>query len=355
MANISITATRDPADGKLKGIVSDAYYHGDTVNFTGSFGANTNYKAFSKPIIESATVGTTPANASNYVFDEPLGYLPTVVNDSERGKVLRTTQDNDHYDSIIKHHLPTSIPENTWVYWSFCQKSNLRLAGNPYPYYFQRKLGRLNYTDTILDGQHPEIKYHVNSYAGGQYVDENRLFNACDGGFSIYGAAQSTTTCDNTWHMAEIIVFTGTQGVADGRIIVRGRRGNINTILRDVKNTMVYSDSQRFNHLLHQEYYGNFGVTADEGTKPDLIELFTDSSTIIIGDERIDLCDTASSETCTFRENLQWTSWNGNISAKLSLAGLSEGVHTLKKRVITGYDSNGWDIVSSATDIEVIK
>ena len=359
MTAISMTSMGiNPDNGRLESGFTplvDGNQHGNGGTITGSFGTNTNYKAFSKSIIDATTIGQTPANKSNYVFDEPLGYLPLVYNDSERGKVLRTTQDSAHYDSVIKHHLPDSLPENTWIYWSFCQKSNLRLGGNPYPYYFQRKLGRMNYSDTIIDGQHPEVKYHVNSYAGGQYVDENRLFNACDEGFNIYGAAQDITTCDNTWHMAEIIVFTGTQGVADGRIIVRGKRGGVSAVLRDAKNTMIYSDAQRINHLLHQEYYGNFGITANEGTKPDLIELFTDSSSIIIGNKRVDLCDTVSTSTCTHRENLWWESWNGSIRAKLSTAGLSSGSHNMKLRVIEGYDSNGWDVVTATQDITVVR
>jgi hypothetical protein len=356
MTAISMTSMgKNPDNGRLESGFEPLVagnQHGNIAVITGSFGTNTNYKAFSKSIIDATSIGQTPSNKSNYVFNEPLGYLPLVYNDATRGKVLRTTQDSTHYDSVVKQHLPSNVPENTWVYWSFCQKSNLRLGGSPYPYYFQRKLGRMNYSDTIVDGQHPEVKYHVNSYAGGQYVDENRVHNAGDSSTN-YGTANSVVTSDNTWHLAEIIVFTGTQGVSDGRIIVRGSRNGSNLVIKDLKNILIYSDSQRLRELMQQEYYGNFGVTADEGTRPDLIELFADSHCAIIGNKRVDLCDTSSTSTCTRRENQSWITWNGDITVKLSTAGLSAGSHNMKLRVIDGYDTNGWDVVSATQDITV--
>jgi len=356
MTAISMTSMgKNPANGRLESGFAplvEGNQHGNIAIITGSFGENTNYKAFSKSIIDSTSTGQTPANQGNYIFDEPLGYLPVVYNDSSRGKVLYATQDGSHYDNVIKHHLPTSVPENTWVYWSFYQKTKMQLSGSPYPYYFQRKLGRMNYSDTIIDGQHPEVKYHVNSYAGGQFVDENRIHNAGDDS-TRYGDENAIVTSDNVWHMAEIIVFTGTQGVADGRIIIRGKRNGVSAVLKDQKNTIIYKDAQRFSWLLHQEYYGNFGVTADSGPSPSSIELYTDSSAIVIGNKRIDLCDTAATNVCTFRENLWWESWSGDIRAKLSTAGLTSGAHNMKMRVIEGYDTNGWDVVSATQDITV--
>jgi len=362
MTAINITTMGiDPDDGRLKSGFTplvDGNQHGNGVTITGSFGTNTNYKAFSKSIIDATSIGQTPANKNNYVFNEPLGYLPLTYNDPSRGKVLRTTQDSAHYDSVVKQHLPDYVPENTWLYWSFWQKSNLRLGGVPYPYYFQRKSGRLNFADTIVDGQHPEVKWHTWYTSGGSGATENTFYNAGDDNWGADGVSPPGGTpavkLDNTWFLNEFIVYTGTIGNADGRMILRAHQGGVSFVVRNI-TTEIYKDAQKFKEMMQQEYYGNFGVTANEGTRPDLIELFADAHCAIIGNKRVDLCDAVTTSSCTFRENQQWVTWNGDIRVRLNTAGLSAGSHNMKLRVIEGYDSSGWDIVSATQNITVVR
>lgn len=361
LARSKSVAWPENAEGDLEAgyVYVEGAQEGDLVTIEGSFGTNSNYKAFSKPLINATDIGDTPANASNYVFDSPLGYLPVVENDSLRGKILFAIQDNDHYDNVIRQNLPSAIPENTWFYWAFWTRTSLVLDDEPYPYYFQRKTGRINFSDTITDGQHPEIKMHTNYAAGGAGSAENLFFNAGDDAWDADDVSPPGGTpamkSDNTWGLIEFIVFTGTEGEEDGRMIIRKHQAGASTIILNKPNIIIYKDAQRFNDALQQEYNGNFGITANEGTRPDLIEVRQGGNYAIIGDKRIDICDTAATADCSFRENQDWNSWSGDIPFNLSLAGLTTGTHTLKKRVIEGYDSEGWDIVTSATDIVVAK
>ncbi|MFT3734097.1 MAG: hypothetical protein QM776_03590 [Rhodocyclaceae bacterium] len=163
----------------------------------------------------------------------------------------------------------------------------------------------------------------------------------------------------------EIMVFTGTQGLNDGKVITRTHHGGETRVRLNRQSEVVYNDpSLRLRYFIEQNYFGNFGQKEDgvdnKLPKPDVRELYSDDSRVIVGQDavsgwqRVELRDTPSLQTATVRELQTWTVWNESITLKLNTGGLGPGEHDLYLCVIDGVDANGWDIVRHALPLRVV-
>ncbi len=351
------TNQRPPLAANYDGSRRSAYPAGDmpdlslgTFTIEGNFGTNDVVRAFSDPLIEATPLGALPSNANGIIFDQPTGYPFTVVNDSERGKVLKNIQDSSNYNSALRFAFPASLPENTWFYASSLGKMYLGYEGSPYTGYNQLKIDRLNVVNEITDNSTCQIKMHTQVQNGASPSTTTLLMNDNDPGWGLanqYGGFDESLT-DNEWFMTEFIIFTGTQGGNDGRVIYRILKGGVARLIEDVKNCRIYDDAQRFNFYLLQGYPGNFGpdaAHANDGPQPDVREFSRSSLVVIQGEKRIDLSTSLDTATAAWRYNIPWSLWDGDITAEKYYKGLSAGTHTIYARVIDGYTSDGWDNV----------
>lgn len=321
--------------------------HGSTVSITGSFGTNTTEHNFTKSLVEAASLGSTPVNANNFIFNNSLGTPLTVVVDSVRGKVLQNTQDSSNYNSAIRYRTLTPIDVNEYTYCAFWTKVRLQVSGADYTGGFQLKNMRWNFENSIVDNTNCDLKNHTQYTNPTSTLNQLMIYNN-GSNHTVYGGL--APNIDNTWFLYEIFMSTGTVGGNNSRVVVRTSQTGTNRIVKNTSNITLYGGTDRFEYFIEQAYLGNWTVAA-----PDVREVWKDSSSVIRSWKRVDLCDTLDTQSSTYRQNQNWSTWNGDITLNLDTTGLSVGNHTLYLRVIDGVDSSGWDNVVGYKVISVQK
>ncbi|GAA5165002.1 hypothetical protein GCM10025770_19830 [Viridibacterium curvum] len=339
-----------------------SYRHGDTLTITQAGGNPQVIHTFlggAGGVIESPALGAKPANGQGWAFDQ-LGGPTTIANDAVRGKVLFTPEHDASYNATRRFDPGAPIAEQRYFYKAHWVRNVMTMGGVPYAKSYQWKHERISWQDSVVDTD-CEIKVHdLFNNSGGQINFVNRS-----------AASKSTyytgsTVADNAgWTLMEIMVFTGTQGLNDGKVITRAHHGGETRVRLNRQSEMVYADpSLRLRYFIEQNYFGNFGQKEDgvdnKLPKPDVRELYSDDSRVILGQDtvsgwqRVELRDTPSLQTATVRELQTWTVWNDSITLTLNTGGLSAGSHDLYLCVIDGVDANGWDVVRHALPLRVV-
>ena len=350
-----------PVMAATSAVVPPIYHHGDTVTLTGNFGKQAVRKTFlggNGGMIESQAVDATMPNSNNWTFNT-LGYTATVKVDAVRGKVLYNPEDSTHYNATRRYDHGEAIPEQRHFYKAHYVRNVMLLDGAPYAKSYQWKHERINWENNIIDGA-CEIKIH-NWFPTGPITFVTR--SVLDGS-TYWGRPDDAPSSNGDWALMEIIVFTGTQGQTDGKVITRVHRNGHTKVSLNQQAERVYADpALRLRYFIEQNYFGNFGQTEDGVDnplpKPQKRELYSDDSQVIVGLDarsgwkRVELRDTVALNTATVREMQDWTSWNGKITLRLNTGGLPSGEHDLYLVVIDGIDTDGWDIVAHSQAIRV--
>lgn len=342
--------------------VSVVYHHGDLVTLNGNFGSNDVTQTFlggSSGLIESTATNAIVENGGGWLFND-LGGITRIGTDAKRGKVLFTPEDSGHYNAVRRYDPGFAIPEQRYFYKAHYIRNVMLLDGQPYAKSYQWKHERVNWENSVSDGD-CEIKVHnwINGGSGPiTFVNRSAVDKS-----TYYGG--TAVAANDDWAMLEIMVYTGTQGVQDGKLITRIHKNGKTYINQNKQLERIYADPNlRLRYFVEQNYFGNFGQIEDGVDnllpKPQTREVYSDDSRVIVGNsanmgwKRVELRDTVDLKTATLREIQSWESWNGNISLRLNTGGLSPGQHDLFLVVIDGVDAEGWDVVTASKSIRVV-
>lgn len=338
-----------------------SYRHGDTLTLQGSFGTQNVRKTFlggHEGMIESQPVDGIMPDGNGWTFSG-LAHTAIIKPDPTRGKVLFNTEDNANYAAYRRYDHGDPIPEQRYFYKAHYVRNVLLLDGAPYSMSYQWKHERINWEPKITDGD-CEIKVHNWFKSNGGMAFVNRSSDDK----STYYIGRNVPDHNGDWALLEIMVFTGTKGQNDGKVITRVHKNGQTAIGLNKQTERVYNDpSLRLRYFLEQNYFGNFAQSEagpdNNLPKPQIRELYSDDSRVIVGLDatsgwkRIELRDTIDLRTATIRELQDWTSWNGNIDVKLNTGGIGPGEHDLYLVVIDGVDADGWDIVNYSKPIRI--
>lgn len=357
----SSSTTDDPTTSSSTTDDPEAVYrHGDMVTIVGDFGTNDVTRAFlggADGRIESLSAGQTMEGGDGWSFND-LGGPTSVEIDPERGKVLFTPEDSSHYNATRRFDPGFAISEQRAFYKAHYVRNVLLLDGEPYAKSYQWKHERIHWENTVVDGD-CEIKVHNWLNSQGPITIVNR---SADDKSSYYGGAAADS--NGGWALLEIMVFTGTQGQEDGKLITRVHKDGKTVISHNRQAERIYADpTLRLRHFIEQNYFGNFGQFEDGVDnplpKPDVRELWSDDSRVILGNtaetgwKRVELRDSVELADATLREIQDWDSWDGDIDLRLNAGGLPPGEHDLFLVVIDGVDADGWDVVAHSMPIRV--
>jgi hypothetical protein len=355
------TSESEPTSSSSTGDDPQAVYrHGDVVTIVGDFGTNDVTKTFlggADGRIESLSPGQTMPSGDGWSFND-LGGPTSVEIDPERGKVLFTPEDPQNYNATRRFDPGFPIPEQRAFYKAHYVRNVLLLDGEPYAKSYQWKHERVNWENTVVDGD-CEIKVHNWLHSQGPITIVNR--SASDKS-TYYGGAAADS--NGGWALLEIMVFTGTQGQEDGKLITRVHKDGKTVISHNRQAERIYADpALRLRYFIEQNYFGNFGQFEDGVDnplpKPEVRELWSDDSRVIVGNtaetgwRRVELRDSVELADATLREIQDWDKWDGDIELRLNADGLPQGEHDLFLVVIDGVDAEGWDVVTHAMPLRV--
>lgn len=336
------------------------YRHGDAITIKGQFGAPEVTRTFlggASGMIESQPAGATMPNGGGWTFND-LGGPTSVAIDGSRGKVLFTPQDSAHYNATRRFDPGFAIGEQRYFYKAHYVRNVLRLGGAAYTKSYQWKHERINWEDSVSDGD-CEIKVHNWPTSQGPITMINR---GGGDGSTYWGGAAADSNGD--WALLEIMGYTGTQGIQDGMLITRVHKNGRTVVSQNKQAERIYADpALRLRYFIEQNYFGNFGQIEDgvDNTlpKPDTRELYSDDSRVIVGRaagqgwQRVELRDSIALQAATVRELQDWSAWQGDITLRLNTGGLPPGRHALYLVVIDGVDAQGWDRVIHSAPISV--
>lgn len=337
-----------------------SYHHGDTVTIKGDFGLQDVVHSFlggAGGMIEAQATGASMPNGNGWQFND-LGGPTSVAIDGTRGKVLFTPEDSTHYNATRRFDPGFAIGEQRYFYKAHWVRNVMLLGGVPYTKSYQWKHERINWENSVTDGD-CQIKVHNWPTSQGPIT----IINRGGGDTSTYwgGAAADSS---GGWALLEIMGYTGTLGQQDGMLITRVHKNGRTVISQNRQAERIYADpTLRLRYFVEQNYFGNFGQIEDGVDnalpKPDTREVYSDDSRVIVGRvpgqgwQRVELRDSVDLQTATVRELQDWSEWNGNITLRLNTGGLAPGVHALYLVVIDGVDAQGWDRVIHSEPVTV--
>ncbi len=336
--------------------------HGDSVELTGNYGDNNVTHTFlggMNGLIDSKSIGQTMTNGAGWTFNN-LGGPTTVALDAKRGKVLFTPENDQQYNAVRRYDPGFAITEQRYFYKAHWVRNVMRLDGQPYTKSYQWKHERVSWQNSVTDTD-TEIKVHQwpNYPNAGVMTFVNR--SASDQSV-YYGGKAADANSD--WALMEMMVFTGTQGLQDGKMITRVHKNGKTWISQNKQTERIYTEpTLRLRYFVEQNYFGNFAQAesgVDNGLPaPQVRELYSDDSRVIVGNvansgwKRVELRDKPALSDASIRALQDWTAWNTNITVRLNTKGLPSGDLDMYLVVIDGVDANGWDNVVSATPVKV--
>jgi hypothetical protein len=286
------------------------YRHGDTISIDGTFGRPNVTQTFlggTGGPIEAKAVGDRMTNGNGWVFSE-LGHPTHVAWDAERGKVLFTPEDSSHYNATRRFDPGFAIPEKRYFYKAHWVRNVMLLDGLPYAKSYQWKHERVNWENSVVDGD-TEIKFHNWIKVSGlaTYVNRSRTDK------STYWGHAASPDSNGGWALMEYMVYTGTQGQNDGKLITRLHKNGKTWVNQNRHAERIYADpTLRLRYFIEQNYFGNFGQDEDGVDnplpKPQVRELYSDDSRVIVGTDatsgwqRVELRDKVDLQSATVRE-----------------------------------------------------
>lgn len=336
------------------------YRHGQTVILPGPFGDNPVHRSFlggSTGRIETTTTEALVGNGEGWTFNN-LGGPTRVAQDAVRGKVLFTPQSPTAYNAVRRYDPGFAIGEQRHFYKAHYVRNVLLLDGLPYSKSYQWKHERVNWVNSVVDG---DCEFKVHSWLNSQGV--TTIINRGPGDSTTFWGGTAADS-NGGWAMLEMLVYTGLQGQSDGKVITRVFKNGKTWISENQQAERIYATPDlRLRYFVEQNYFGNFGQVEDGVDnalpRPDVRELYSDDSLVLIGENsstgwrRIELRDHPDLKQATVRELQTWNDWQGDIRLTLNVGGLPAGVHDLYLVVIAGVDQEGWDIVEKSIPIRV--
>lgn len=349
------------ASASIAWTAGTVYRHGEAVSIAGNFGTANVTQTFlggSSGPIEAKAVGARMANGNGWAFSE-LGHPTHIALDPVRGKVLFTPEDSSNYNATRRFDPGFAIAEKRYFYKAHWVRNVMLLDGQPYAKSYQWKHERVNWENSIVDGD-TEIKVHNQIKVAGLVTYVNRSRNDK----STYWDSQKAPDSNGGWALMEIMAYTGTEGQNDGKLITRLHKDGKTWVNQNRQAERIYADpTMRLRYFIEQNYFGNFGQREDGVDnplpKPQVRELYSDDSRVIVGNDatsgwqRVELRDTVDLRSATVREVQSFTAWNGRIDLTLNAGGLPRGVHDLFLVVVSGVDADGWDVVSHSMPVRV--
>ncbi len=336
------------------------YRHGDPVTIPGSFGnpdVTHSFLGGAAGPIESTAAGHAPPSGGGWTFNN-LGGPTTVRMDPDRGKVLFTPEDANNYNATRRFDSGAGIDPQRFFYKAHFVRNVLLLDGAPYPWSYQWKHERVHWLDSVTDSN-CEVKVHDWPDAQGPETIVTREDGSNQ---TFWGGARVDS--NSGWAMMELMVYTGTRGQNDGKVITRIFKNGHTYIGQNQQAARVYAaGTQQLRYFVEQNYFGNFaqmefGVDNDS-PRPQVRQVWSDDSLVIVGRapgdgwQRVELRDAVALQDATMRVPQSWTSWNGSIQLDLNTDGLPPGEHDLYLVVVDGIDAQGWDVVDTAMPIHV--
>ena len=353
MTSVIVRPLLDPVSGKLTSFSDGVarYVKGNVYTFINGADIGNPSRAFAKPLIDAASVGSLPANANGFIFDQPVGGAFAVANDATRGKVLYSS--NPSPSATFRFTTPAALEPQSKYYYSFWIRLYLGLSGSMYPYYFQHKVFRTNSLNDINDNTGVQTRcFEQNGGGSNALIVFSKDVAGNDLSSPTYSPAASLIPPDDTWAFIEVFQQNSDDNVANARFVYRVTKAGATQIGVNKTNYINYYDSsQRTNYLIEQGYLGNFGITPNEGTSPDTKRFSRDSAVYIQDWVRYDVSDSLSTQTATRRQNLNYTNSGADSLVTIDTTGWPSGDHTVYIRKITGIDSNGWDVVGDYKQI----
>lgn len=337
------------------------YRHGDAIRIDGAFGSPQVTHTFlggAQGPVESQAVGARMPNGNGWAFSE-LGHPTRIAQDPVRGKVLFTPEDSHNYNATRRFDPGAAIAENRFFYKAHWVRNVMLLDGQPYAKSYQWKHERVNWENSVVDGD-TEIKVHNQIKVAGLLTIVNRSRSDK----STYWNSVKAPDSNGGWALMEIMVYTGTQGQNDGKLITRLHKDGKTWVNQNRQAERIYADPNlRLRYFIEQNYFGNFGQFEDgvdnPMPKPQVRELYSDDSRVIVGKDassgwqRVELRDHPDLKSAKVRELQSWTQWNGRVDLALNTGGLPRGVHDLFLVVVSGVDADGWDVVSHSMPLRV--
>lgn len=336
------------------------YSHGDTVLVAAPRPAPTATRSMlggPDGRIESTTIGQAPGNGEGWTFNN-LGGFTRIRWDAGRGAVLFTPQDAQNYNAVRRFDPGSAIAPQRHLYKAHYSRNVMLLDGQPYAKSYQWKHERLSWQDSVTD-TNVEIKVHNWLNSQGPIT----FLNRADGTQATWWGGHAGDS-NGDWALMEVFVYTGSDGVNDGRVVTRVHKNGRTQVSQNRAGVVVYANaSRRLRYFIEQNYFGNFGQIEDGPDnplpKPQIRQLWSDDSLVQIGGDtgsgwqRLELRDNPDLRLASVRELQHWNRWDEQIGLRLNTGGLPPGEHNLYLVVIDGLDADGWDVVSAAYPLQV--
>ena len=218
---------------------ANLYRHGDTIRIDGTFGSPQVTHTFlggPQGPVESQAVGARMPNGNGWVFSE-LGHPTRIAQDPVRGKVLFTPEDSSNYNATRRFDPGAAIAENRFFYKAHWVRNVMLLDGQPYAKSYQWKHERVNWENSVVDGD-TEIKVHNQIKVAGLVTYVNRSRNDK----STYWNSVKAPDSNGGWALMEIMVYTGTQGQNDGKLITRLHKDGKTWVNQNRQAERIYAD-----------------------------------------------------------------------------------------------------------------
>lgn len=307
--------------------------------------------------IESTAIGQPPSNGLGWTFNN-LGGFTRIRWDAGRGAVLFTPQDSQNYNAVRRFNPGAAIAPQRHFYKAHYSRNVMLLDGQPYAKSYQWKHERLSWQDSVTD-TNVEIKVHNWLNSQGPITFLNR---ADDTQATWWGGHAGDS--NGGWALMEVFVYTGSDGVNDGRVVTRVHKNGRTQVSQNRAGVVVYANaSRRLRYFIEQNYFGNFGQIEDGPDnalpKPQIRQLWSDDSLVQIGADtssgwqRLELRDHPDLRQASVRELQNWNRWDDQIGLRLNTGGLPPGEHDLYLVVVDGLDADGWDVVSASYPLRV--
>lgn len=226
------------------------FRHGDAFTITGNYGNMSSVRTFLGGVWESTAIDATPANITNWTFDNTAGAPVVIKEDGTRGKVLYGNNSNNNLNSAIRYQIPGGVSENRRMFTTHVTKGNLRLNGLKYNLNHQTKHFRFNPTNSVTD-YNPDLKWH-------RWEDSSSLLISTATGIGNVDYSTFPPKNDNKWYRMELFFNPGTQGNIDGTIVARIHHNGQTIIVHNDQTFGAYGDASRHTSYVEQYYYGNF-------------------------------------------------------------------------------------------------
>lgn len=334
--------------------------HGDEVRLPSPFSAaamQTSFIGGVDGLIERTDIAASPPSEDGWIFNM-LGGVTSVRIDAARDKVLFTPQDNQNYNATRRYDPGFALAQQRHIYKAHWVRNRLLLDGEPYALSYQWKHERLSWQNSVTD-TNGEFKVH--NWPGSQ-GPITFLTRADGSGQTWWGGHAGDSNAD--WALLEMFVFTGTDGMPDGRVLTRVHKNGQTRISQNRRDQVIHSGPQnRLRYFVEQNYFGNwaqieYGVDNNH-PRPQVRELWSDDSLVQIGLDassgwqRVELRDAVDLRDAGIRELQGWRIEGGDVVTTLNTGGIAPGEHALYLVMIDGVDADGWDQVLAAHPVLV--